>query len=244
VDGVPHTAEEITERIKGLPWAHPIDFGHGVNAREWYVQRRFQRRLKFLQIPENLAGWSVLDIGAWDGFFSFECERRGADRVLAVDSYVWNTRGMRPFLTARELLNSKVEYKRIDAHALCEEEIGKFDLVLFMGVFYHLRNPLLALERIASVTRKLLICETHLLVPFVHERYPLIAFFPGDENATERKYEMCSIPTLECLKQMLRAVGFGNLEVKHTPSYKYWKKLMGLVTNRPHAGRGIVHARW
>ena len=63
------------------------DSGASILSHEGQIRRRFNRRLDLLQIPEDLTGWTVLDIGAWHGFFSFECERRGADRVLAVDSF-------------------------------------------------------------------------------------------------------------------------------------------------------------
>jgi len=237
------TAEAIRQRIAGLRWSHPIDLGHGVVTRPRIFQRRFQRRLELMQIPQDLRGWTVLDIGSWDGFFAFECERRGADRVLAIDTYAWDTYGMDCFLAAREILDSKVEYRRIDVHELSPKNIGTFDLVLFFGIFYHLRNPLSALEKIRSVTRKLMICETHLLLPFIHEKYPLIPFFQGDENCSPDVPELCAKPTLECLKRMLQAAGFSQLEVKYTPSFRYWKKFVSLVTNYPQSGRGIVHAK-
>lgn len=208
------------------------------------VQRRFRRRLRLMRIPEDLRGWTVLDIGAWHGFFSFECERRGADRVLAIDSFSWDRYGMEGFLDRRTRLGSEVEYRRLDVHDLDPAAVGQFDLVLFFGVLYHLHTPIQALERIARVTRRLLICETHVLLPFVHERYPLIPFFPGDERATEGRYELCSMPTLECLRQMLQFVGFTRVDVVYTPSFRYWKKFVSLVTNRPRSGRGIVHARY
>jgi tRNA (mo5U34)-methyltransferase len=239
------SAEAIKQRIKGLHWAHPIDLGHGVITRpEWHVQRRFQRRLRLMQIPEDLRGWTVLDIGAWDGFFSLECERRGAGRVLAIDTYAWDHYGMDSFLAAREILGSNVEYMRRDVHEMTPENTGCFDLVLFFGVFYHMRNPLLGLEKIAAVTRKLLICETHVLIPFIHERYPLIPFFPGDHRATDKKYEMCAIPTLECLTQMFQAVGARKITVKYRPSFRYWKKCLALVKNRPQSGRAILHVEF
>ncbi len=212
-------------------------------SREGLVRRRFERRLRLLQIPDDLTGWTVLDIGAWHGFFSFECERRGAERVLAIDRFAWDRFGMDEFLNAKARLGSRVEYRHIDVHQLDPEEIGQFDLVLLLGVFYHLRNPLTALERIRSVTKRQLICETHVLLPFVHERYPLVPFFPGDEQAKESFYEMCAMPTLEALRQMLESVGFNNVETVYTPSFRYWKKLLSLLTNRPQSGRGIVHAR-
>ena len=219
------------------------DAGASPFSYEGRTRRRFARRLRLLGIPEDLRGWSVLDVGAWHGFFSFECERRGADRVLAVDSFAWDRFGMAEFLAARERLGSAVEHRRADVHELDPDEIGRFDLVLLLGVFYHLRNPLTALERLARVTKRLLICETHVLLPFVHERYPLVPFFPGDAGARETPRELCAMPTLAALELMLQSVGFSEVETVYRPSFRYWKKLAALVTNRPGSGRGIVHAR-
>ena len=218
------------------------DDGAATLSREGLIRRRFERRLRLLRIPDDLTGWSVLDVGAWHGFFSFECERRGADRVLAVDRYAWDRFGADEFLAARERLGSAVEHRRVDVHDLDPDEVGRFDLVLLLGVFYHLRLPLRALERIRSVTKRLLICETHVLLPFVHERYPLIPFFPGDENARQAPYELCAMPTLAALGQMIESAGFSRAEVVYTPSFRYWKKFLALVTNRPRSGRGVVHA--
>ena len=127
--------------------------------------------------------------------------------MLAVDSFAWDKFGMDEFLDAKTRLGSRVEYRHADVHQLDPAEIGQFDLVLLLGVLYHLRNPLLALERVHSIAKRLVICETHVLLPFVHERYPLIPFFPGDEAAEEKPYEMCAMPTLEALRQMLESVG-------------------------------------
>ncbi len=113
----------------------------------------------------------------------------------------------------------------------------------FSECLYHLRSPILGLEKIASVTNKLLICETHVLLPFIHERHALIPFFPGDEETRGIPYDLCAIPTLKCLKDMLLAAGFKDLDVKYTPSFRYWKKFVALVKNMPQSGRGIVHAK-
>ena len=136
------------------------DSGASALSREGLIRRRFERRLRLLRLPEDLTGWTVLDIGAWHGYFSFECERRGAERVLAVDSYAWNRFGMDEFLAAKSRLGSNVEHREVDVHDLDVEDFGQFDLVLMLGVFYHLRNPLAALDRVRRVTRRLLICET------------------------------------------------------------------------------------
>ena len=236
------SSDEILKRVKSprYPWHQPIQITPALNTRKNAI-RRFERRLKLMQVPMDLTGKTILDIGAWDGYFSFEFERRGAKRVLAIDTYAWDMGGIDNFLTAREVLKSKVEYRRADVHDLNEVDFGKFDIVFFAGVLYHLKNPLVALERIRSVTNELLICETHAMIPFMHEKYPIISFFPGDENTTER-WKICAYPTLSWLKHALQSAGFAKHEFKYTPSMRLWRKLKALFTNTPQSGRCIVHA--
>lgn len=238
------TRAELEQRVRGINWCHPIDLGGGLVTRPtWHVRQRFARRLKFLSLPDDLTGKSVLDIGAWDGFFSFECERRGAARVLAIDTYAWDVYGKDGFLLAHSVLKSKVESMRLAAEDLDSRAIGQFDLVLFCGVFYHLRSPIAVLDRLRTVTRGTLVCETHALVPALHGRYPLISFFPGDGHEEGSRYEFTAIPTIECLRQMLVAAGFSQIDVRRRPSLPALKKLKALVTNRPQSGRLVVHAR-
>ncbi len=235
---------DLEARVRQITWCHPIDLGGGLVTRpEWHVRQRFARRLRFLSLPEDLTGKSVLDIGAWDGFFSFECERRGASRVLAIDTYAWEVHGKDGFLLAHSVLNSKVESMRLAAEDLDPQAIGQFDVVLFLGVLYHLRSPISVLDRLRAITRGTLICETHALVPALHARYPLISFFPGDGHEQGGRYEFTAIPTIECLRQMLVAAGFEQIDVRHRPSLAPLKKLKALVTNRPQSGRLVVHAR-
>ena len=235
-------AAALQQRVNAITWCHPLNLG-GIETRpQWHVRRRFRRRLEFLQIPQDLAGKTVLDIGAWDGFFSFECERRGAKRVLAIDTYSWDTYGKDGFLLAHEMLKSNVEHQRCAAEDIDAATLGTFDLVLFLGVFYHLRSPIQVLDRIRKVTTGTLICETHALVPAIHEKYPLVSFFPGDGLEAGLKYEFSAEPTMEALKQMLRSAGFSRVDVKHTPSMRWLKKIKAAITTRPESGRAIVHA--
>ena len=235
-------ADTLQQKIDALKWCHPLELG-GIQTRpQWHVRRRFARRLKFLQIPQDLTGKSVLDIGAWDGFFSFECERRGAARVLAIDTFAWDHYGKDGFLLAHEMLKSKVEHQRCAAEDIDAATLGTFDLVLFLGVFYHLRSPIQVLDRIRAVTTGTLICETHALVPAFHEKYPLVSFFPGDGLEAGLRYEFSSEPTIEAMRQMLRSSGFTRVDVKHTPSMRWLKKIKAAITTRPESGRLIVHA--
>jgi tRNA (mo5U34)-methyltransferase len=235
--------EELRKRLHDLRdrFYSPFDFD-GIVTRPAYVHRRFRRRLRLLGIPEDLTGKTVLDIGAWDGFFSFEFERRGAKRVFAVDTYAWDHGGFDCFKAAHEFFNSNVEYRRMDVHELDPQAIGTFDLVFCAGVLYHMRNPLLGLERIRSVTAGQLILETHALIPALHEWVPLMTFFPGDEDAIKFKWHYGGYPTRAWLEDALRAVGFARSEVIYTPSFRWAKKAAALLTNTPQRGRMIVHA--
>jgi tRNA (mo5U34)-methyltransferase len=170
------------------------------------------QRLARLNLPESLAGQTVLDIGAWDGFFSFECERRGAARVVAADYYSWSAEGWGTkagFQLAREVLGSKVEDVDIDVMDVSPQRLGTFDLVLFLGVLYHLRHPLLALERVASVTHNMLILET--VVDMVGYRRPAAAFYPSTElNNDPTNWWGPNVPAV---RGMLESVGFQRVDM-------------------------------
>ena len=162
--------------IAAIKWWHKIDLGNGMITPG--IDESAER-LRIMRMPDDLSGMTVLDIGAWDGFFSFEAERRGARRVLATDSFAWNGTGWGTkagFDLARGVLGSKVEERVIDVFDISPERIGIFDVVLFLGALYHVRHPLLALERVFSVTGKQLILETH--VNLLHTRQPALPFYP------------------------------------------------------------------
>ncbi len=201
---------EIQARAGQIRWHHSIDLGHGIVTPG---QDNSPRKLSRLKLPESLAGKTVLDVGAWDGFFSFEAERRGARRVLATDSYSWNGShdwgDKRGFNLAREALGSKVEDQDIDVLDLAPDRVGTFDLVLFLGVLYHMKHPLLAVERVASVTRESLILET--AVDLLWCRRPAIAFYPGDEVGHDVT-NWCG-PNPQAVVGMLKVAGFKRIEI-------------------------------
>jgi len=199
-----------------------------------------RERLPLLGIPDDLSGLSVLDVGAWDGFFSFECERRGATRVVAADWFAWHeaARGSkRSFELARAALDSRVEGVEIRVEELSPESVGTFDLVLFAGVLYHLRDPLRALEAVASVTNGRLILETH--VDLTLKRKPAAAFYPARELAGDHTNWWGPNPA--AVEGMLCAVGFADV-VKVFPRSRAYE-LARTVRRRSQQGRAVFHAR-
>lgn len=214
------TKNDLRYRVAEIQWFHSIDLGNGIITPGMYKDP--QRKLIELGFPDNMEGKTVLDVGAWDGFFSFEAERRGAARVLATDSFCWNEESWgskKGFLLAREALQSRVEDKTIDVMDLSPELVGTFDVVLFLGVLYHLRHPLLALEVIASVTRDLLILETE--TDLVDLRLPAMAYYPDKELNNDPTNWWAPNPAALCA--MLKTVGFRRTEIVHHPRSRLYR---------------------
>lgn len=148
-------------------WWHYIDFGDGIitpgqhGGGQGYgpEDNPTQQNLKWIQLPEDLKGKTVLDIGCSDGFFSFECEKRGAT-VVAVDTP--KRYSSKSFYIAKEILGSKVEHIPIDIFDIKPETFGQFDIVLALGLLYHLKSPYMALEIIRKLTKELLIVQCHI----------------------------------------------------------------------------------
>ena len=237
------TREELQQQVAGIRWFHRIDLGDGIVTPGLDDTAAKLERVK---LPRDLSGQSVLDIGAWDGFFSFEAERRGANRVLAIDSFCWSGDGWGSkagFELARHALNSKVQDIEMEVLDLAPEKVGTFDVVLFFGVLYHMRHPLLALERVSSVTKTHLILETK--VDLLSTSAPAAAFYVGDElNGDPTNWWA---PNISGLCDMLRAVGFKKFEVVAEPGWWLgrWLKALGQsgsAWRNSQRGRVTVHA--
>jgi tRNA (mo5U34)-methyltransferase len=202
-------------------------------------------------LPSDLRGLSVLDVGAWDGFFSFEAERRGAARVVALDGPAWREPAWGPggygtkagFELARRALGSSVEDRELDLEEISAATVGRFDVVLFLGVLYHLKHPWPVLERIASVCDGLLIVETH--ADLLDLRRPAMALYPGAEVAGDASNWWG--PNVAALEAMLREEGFARVEVVHREPLPYrlaraaYRRVRG-PRFRAQQGRVVVHA--
>ncbi len=146
--------EALLRLVPGFAWVHTIDLGDGVfTPGRWGPPPEFLVRA-FDAI--DFRGKKVLDIGCWDGLWSFEAERRGAAEVVATDYVVHRHHREQPtFRLAGKLLGSRARYVP-DLSVYDVERLGlrDFDVVLFCGVYYHLKHPLLALGRLRKVLRE------------------------------------------------------------------------------------------
>jgi tRNA (mo5U34)-methyltransferase len=225
--------DSLRDQVSKIKWWHSIDLGNGIVTPGACDTTAVLERIA---LPRDLRGFSVLDIGAFDGYFSFEAERRGASRVLATDSYVWLNRILSAkdgFELARKALGSRVEDRNVDVMDVSPENVGRFDVVLFLGVLYHLRHPLLALERVRSVTRQLLILETH--IDLTNIQRPAMAFYPGvDLNNDPSNWWG---PNEACCVEMLKTAGFRNVR-----AFGKVAAPAGSSSDQLHSGRITFHA--
>ncbi len=212
--GDPQFREKIKAQVEYLStrgWFHSIELPGGGVVKGLHSVADLREKLNAFPVPEDLSGKRVLDVGAWTGWFSFELERRGA-QVAAMDCV-----DLEEFRTARDLLGSQANQLTLDVEELSPELTGEFDYVLFFGVFYHLRHPLLGLERICSVTRE---------AAFV-ESYVTDGASPLDDSSTAPNllefYETTELggqadnwygPNTKCLLAMCRSAGFARVRLE------------------------------
>jgi tRNA (mo5U34)-methyltransferase len=214
--------EQIQEHIQKLgKWFHNIDLKGVKTAPDHFLGDYPAVKFKSFAhaIPDDLTGKTVLDIGCNAGFYSIEMKRRGAARVVGIDS---DDRYLAQARYAAEVLGADIEFRNLSVYDVAQ--LGeKFDVVIFMGVLYHLRHPLLALDLLyENVVKDLLIFQS--MQRGSAEVEPIKSdydFWVTDifENPTfpqlyfiEHRYSNDPtnwwIPNRACMEAMLRSSGF------------------------------------
>lgn len=219
-------SNEIRKQIEQIKWFHTIDLGNGIltNGADDSVNK-----LKTIKMKELVPGKSILDIGAWDGFFSFEAERLGASKVIAVDPFMWNGLSWgskKGFTLAQQILNSKVQ--DLNLNDISEiKTLDPCDIVLFLGVFYHLKDPFTLLEKIAKITNEMLILETEL--DMRSNEFPMMSFNYNREVFAD--YTNYWFPNQKGVEALLKTVGFKKVKMVHKSNI-VWR------TGRAYLNRG------
>jgi tRNA (mo5U34)-methyltransferase len=209
--------DNLADRVAAVPrWWHSIDLGQGVVTPGRKDPNLLAEEFGAIRLPD-LSGKTVLDIGAWDGWFSFECERRGAKRVVALDIYEYPKNGvwLEGITTARAALGSSIEIVSDDIMTADLAALGTFDIVLFLGVLYHLMNPLLGLTRLAQVTAGSAYVESQVVVIGGHPDISACQFYESDELENDDSNYWA--PTLPALAAMCRTAGFSGVEITKGP---------------------------
>jgi len=241
-------AEALRRRVESFPyWYHRIELPGGVVTPGWAPLSA-----KAYRIPEDLHGKRVLDVGAWDGYWSFEALKRGAREVVAIDDFSdylgelkdGDRRGWETFDLCREALGyppERCQRHQMSIYEVTRERLGRFDVVFCFGLLYHLRYPLLALDGLASVCDEEIFVESAILDDYSAYRgglgkgygggHVVAEFYPGAEYGNNPTNWW--VPTLHCLGALVQAAGF--------PEVEAWK-----LTDQPqHVShcRGFAHGK-
>ena len=234
--------QELQAQADQLGWYHTIDLGNGVVTKGIGVQETGS------EILPDTSGKSVLDIGAWDGKFSFLAEKGGASRVVALDHYAWGVDivarqtywqecidngtfpdqgrdetdfwradlpGRRGFEFAAAALESKVEPLVADFQTVDLAQLGQFDVVLYLGVLYHMKEPLTCLERVRAVTKEVAVIETEAVHIQGFDDHVWLQFYAGDSLQTD--FGNWYVPTIAALHNLCRAAGFSEVHTVAGP---------------------------
>jgi tRNA (mo5U34)-methyltransferase len=216
------TAEQIRDKVAALgEWFHNIDLGGVQTAPNHFLSdypgvkwRQFQHA-----IPKDMRGLTVLDIGCNGGYYAIEMKRRGADKVIGIDS---DDRYLDQARFAAEVTGQEIEFRNLSVYDVAT--LGqRFDIVLFMGVLYHLRHPLLALDLIHEhVAKDILVFQSMqrgsadvdpIAVDydfsakdhFDRPGYPKMHFI---EHEYSHDWTNWWVPNRACVEAMLRSAGF------------------------------------
>jgi tRNA (mo5U34)-methyltransferase len=219
---LPGSREDLARVVRELgPWFHNLRLDGVETAPAHFLGDYPRAYFTYFSraVPPDLTGWTVLDVGCNGGFYSFEMKRRGASRVLGIDTEPLYLRQAR---FAAAVMHMDVEFREASVYDVAD--LGSaFDLVLFMGVFYHLRHPLLALDMLRrfAVGRLMLFQSMvrgsrraamarpdytfHDEEPFASAEFPRLHFveqrYAGDDSNWW-------IPNQSCVEAMLRSAGF------------------------------------
>jgi tRNA (mo5U34)-methyltransferase len=242
------TAAEIESQVKALgSWFHNMDLKGVKTAPDHFLGdypsvkwSRFRHA-----VPDDLTGKSVLDIGCNAGFYSIEMKKRGAERVVAIDS---DDKYLNQARFAASVNHMDIEFRKMSVYEV-PQLAERFDLVIFMGVLYHLRHPLLALDLLYEhVCKDLLLFQSMQRgskdVATVEPNYPFweTEIFDDDkfprmhfiEHEYSNDWTNWWIPNRACVEAMLRSSGFNIIQHPEEEVYlcqrrerRTWEALLG-----------------
>lgn len=219
--------EETQARIDDVPWYHEFAFPNGLVARARNQARGHRRVWAFIRSQLDLLDFTdktVLDLGCWDGYWSFYAEQRGAGSVLATDDSSQNWAGSAGLELAKELLGSSID-TRLDVSVYDLSVLDQsFDVILCMGIYYHLLDPFYALAQIRHL------CHAETVIVFEGDtaagiRRNHVYFNPRDPT------HPIFVPRSDVLATMLRAAYFdvtSQVSIVHHPVLN-WREYARLV---------------
>ena len=218
-----YTKEEIKKHFEqNNTWYHAMNI-NGIQPKNTRTSSKYQMWISQV-IPDDLTGKNILDVGCTDGFYSFLCEQRNANRMLAIDYEGFDKHKKMPesakkinpnnFELYKKLLDSKVEYRKLDVYNidLIKET---FDFVLFFGVYYHLENLISALKKIYSVVSDSVFLAGHIL----ESENPIMYYYDTSDITKHGSVDDFAtiVASPQCLINIAKSIcGFKNAELVDT----------------------------
>jgi tRNA (mo5U34)-methyltransferase len=231
--------ETLRERLGEIGWYHTQELAPGLETPGMFDLRGYVGRYG---LPEDMSGIRALDVGTFEGFWAFEMERRGAevvgldlDRIQELD---WPPR-LRPeeddrrgegFELARAAKRSRVERVGLSIYDATPERLGSFDLVFCGSVLIHLRDPMLALERMAGL------CGDRLILADEYSRRLSLVPFNVAEFRGHTRWATWWRPSIRTWLAMVHVAGFEEIA-------KYDRFLMRFRTGRGGVPHVVIHAK-
>lgn len=212
---------DLNEHFKGIYLFHKWEIFPGISTEG---PKDIVANMANMNMPHDLRGKRILDIAPWNGFFTFECIRRGAAEVVSYGPEDPHETG---YAQTRELLGiQNCRWEQGSVYDLSAEKLGQFDIVLFLGLIYHLRHPLLALDRVYDVLAEggTMYCDTPFMDNVVYDktvaehevpalqlaqkvssRIPMAYYTGGSETGDPYNW---FIPNFACFRSWIASSGF------------------------------------
>ena len=243
----PKILDQVIEELKKLePWFHYIELGDGLatKSRSAFGEPLHHPHPTWEKVkaclPNDLTDQSVLDVGCNAGFYSIEMKRRGAARVLGIDS---QKDLIRQATFVRNVKGLDIEYQRMSVYDLDPRDLGQFDITLALGLIYHCKHLVLALEKLFLITQKLLVLETAIYPPNkapesfsypVGSNEPTLHPLAYIENPPESKEAIFNwfLPSTAALTALLQNIGFDEIEV--FPGAQTDRAILACRKNQPY----------
>lgn len=220
----------MTKDINDMYWHHSIALPDGRVTNGVKNMQGMTKEFGMTFDQLDLTNKSVLDVGAWNGGFSLEAWRRGANKITALDSFVWESETFKGRETIELVIDAHkapIDLLHLDIGSQTKplvNKIGQYDVVLFLGVFYHLVDPIAALKQVSDVAKECLVVETYL--ESTGDELPSMRFFPGSELGDDETNWWG--PNEKLIVDLLKLNGFSRINFQ-----KSWE---GKPT------RGVFHA--
>ena len=218
-----HSKEEIKKYLEqNNTWYHAMNI-NGIQTKNTRTSSQYQMWISQV-IPDDLTGKNILDVGCADGFYSFLCEQRNANRILAIDYEGFDIQkkmsesekeiNTNNFELHKKFLDSKVEYRNLDVYDI--DLINEtFDFVLFFGVYYHLENLISALKKIYSVVSDSVFLAGHIL----ESENPIMYYYDTSDITKHGSVDDFAtiVASPQCLINIAKSIcGFKNAELVDT----------------------------